>query len=123
MNKFNLLLISLFLPSLAAGHSMSPIKFGGKNNPMQSISVTGVVLVPIEVGTKNPKVFAIEVDGVEFKRIQVAKGGLTKLTVPVRLNNPNIVENHTVCSVGQGSYFNTKICTRVKAYWLQRSPE
>lgn len=123
MIKYKLALAYVLLSSLASAHSMSPIEFGGKSNPLQSISVTGVVLVPIEVGTKAPKVFAIEVDGVEFNRIQVAKDSIAEITVPVRLNNPNVVENHTVCSVGQGIYFNTKICTKVKAYWLQRSPE
>ena len=98
---------------------MSPVTFGGKENPMQSITVTGVVMVPIEVSSEVPKEFIIEVNGMEFETIKVGAHSKVKTIVPVRLNHPNVVENHKICSIGQGLTLKTKICTKVKAYWLQ----
>lgn len=104
----------------AYGHTMSPIFFGGKNDPMNSISLTGVVVVPITIGSKSAKDFLITVDEEEVDQIHVPADEKRKASIPVKLNNPNTVEEHKVCSLGLGKTFNTKICTRVKAYWLKK---
>ena len=111
-------LAALLLASTAHSHSMSPISFGGKDKPLESITLSGVVSVPITVGSKTGKDFLITVDGEEIDRLYVAAGGKSKATIPVKLFEPNTVENHKICSIGLGETFNTKICTKVKAYWL-----
>ena len=112
-------LTALFSSSVIWAHSMSPITFGGKDDPMNAISLTGVVIVPITVGSATSKEFLITVDGEEIDKIRVGANGKSKASIPVKLNTPNTVENHKICSVGLGTTFNTKICTKVKAYWLK----
>ncbi len=119
MNKL-ITIAALVASSTAYSHSMSPISFGGKDDPMNAISLSGVVVVPITVGSKSAKDFLITVDGEEIDQIHVSAGGKSKAKIPVKLNEPNKVETHKVCSVGLGTTFNTKICTKVKAYWLKK---
>ncbi|WP_339386697.1 hypothetical protein [Vibrio caribbeanicus] len=107
----------------ACGHSMSPITFGGKDKPLESISVTGSVVVPITVGSEITQDFIITVDGQEVDRLQIDEGQYRQADIPVKLNEPNRLEKHEVCSIGVGLSINTRICTQVKAYWLQRKSE
>ena len=107
----------------AYSHSMSPITFGGKDKPLESISVTGSVVVPITVGSEITQDFIITVDGEEVDRLKIDKGQRRKADIPVKLNQPNRVEKHEVCSIGIGLSINTRICTQIKAYWLQRKSE
>ena len=102
----------------ASAHSMSPIFYGGAENALESITLSGVVLVPISVGSHQRQHFLITVDDEDYKKILVEAGNETSLEVPVKLFQPNHVELHRVCSIGLGEGFNTRICTRVKAYWL-----
>ena len=107
----------------AYSHSMSPITWGGKDQPLESISVTGLVVVPITVSSRITQDFIITVDGQEVERIKISKDQRRQADIPVKLNESNRVEKHEVCSIGIGLSVNTRICTLVKAYWLQRSPE
>ena len=115
-----LTIAALLATSTAYSHSMSPISFGGKDDPMNAISLSGVVVVPIVVGSKSAKDFLITVDDEEIEQIHVANNSKFKANIPVKLNKPNTVETHLVCSIGLGKTFNTKICTKVKAYWLKK---
>lgn len=100
-------------------HSMSPIEFGGRKNPTQSITMTGLVFVPITIGTRTAKDYMVTVDGIEFDNISLNANSQKMIKIPVKMHKPNRVERHLICSIGKGSTFNTKICTKVKAYWLK----
>lgn len=112
-------LAALLAATNVYSHSMSPIEFGGKDDPLNAITVTGYVVVPIAVGSDVKRDFLITVDGQEIDRMTVEAGQKKKAKIPVNLNKPNTVENHKVCSIGIGTSINTRICTRVKAYWLK----
>lgn len=118
--KWTITLAALLATANAYSHSMSPIRFGGEDEPLKSITVTGYVVVPITVGSPVTKDFVITVDGQEIDRIKVHAGQKNKAKIPVKLNEANRVENHKVCSIGIGASMNTKICTLVKAYWLKK---
>ena len=111
-------LTALLATANAFSHSMSPITFGGKKDPLKSITMTGYVVVPITVGSHITQDFIITVDDEEIETIKVHKGQRRKKDIPVKLNEPNRVERHEICSIGIGSSVNTRICTQVKAFWL-----
>ena len=104
---------------IVLAHSMSPIEFGGKKNPSQSITMTGLVFVPITIGTRTAKDYLITVDDEPFDTVFINANSQKMIKIPVKMHKPNRVERHLVCSIGKGSTFNTKICTKVKAYWLK----
>lgn len=114
------LITTLIVSTNALSHSMSPVLFGGKDDPLNSISLTGYVVVPISVGSSTGKDFVITVDDEEVDKVYVSAGSKVRASIPVNLNEPNKVETHHVCSIGMGTTFNTKICTKVKAYWLKK---
>ena len=119
MNKL-VTILSLIASASAFSHSMSPVSYGGKDDPLNAITLTGYVVVPITVGSSTGKDFVITVDDEEVDEVYVAAGSKSRASIPVKLNEPDQVETHHVCSIGMGETFNTKICTKVKAYWLKK---
>ena len=84
-----LLVIPLLLMSgFAAAHSQGPISFGGQDDPTNSITLTGVVMVPIIVGAGQDNAdFEITVDDLEpYKTIRVMSHEQMKVVVPVMMD-------------------------------------
>ncbi|WP_298439201.1 hypothetical protein [uncultured Ferrimonas sp.] len=108
-----------------AAHSHGPQRFGGKNNPDQAVTFTGLKNVPITVGNLNdfPQQYLITVNDLPLMETSfIAKNNSQIVHVPVRLKTIGKVETLKICSTSiatQESAFSTRICTRAKLLWVK----
>ncbi|AUS02720.1 hypothetical protein NVP2275O_139 [Vibrio phage 2.275.O._10N.286.54.E11] len=118
-----LLIVAFTTSPSTNAHSHTPISFGGLQNPLDAITMTGVSTVMITVGNLNnfPQAYEVYVDDEKIgTTTEVPPGLFRKLPIPVKLNKPNTPEIHTVCSVSvarENDMFRSKICTEAKLYW------
>jgi hypothetical protein len=120
------LVLSCAFVTHANAHSHSPTSFGGPDNPLDAVTVTGVQTVTITVGNLNsfPQSYEIYVDDeLVGTTSEVAPNLFRKLPIPVKLSKPNTPEIHKVCSISvakEGDMFRSKICTEAKLYWSKK---
>lgn len=121
-----ILIITLALVnSPVSAHSQSPINYGGKNNPLDAVTFTGIKTIPITVTNLNrePKRFQITVNDIEFTTTpKILSSEEKKLYVPVKLTQPGKVERFKICSttMSKSTSYNTRICTVATLLWAEK---
>ncbi len=66
------------------------------------------------------KTFSIEVNGFFYKKIALSSKQQRRVVVKLPKVLPNTVSNFRICSVSRIENVRSKVCTKVKVYFLQR---
>ena len=107
-------------------HSQTPTKYGGKDDKLNSISTKQVKVIPISIQNLNSYTQKYEIL-INDKKVRTTdkliKNQVLKLNVPVKINNPNKLELHNICTLSipnnKKEMFRTKICTKAYLYWVK----
>ncbi|WP_339149999.1 hypothetical protein [Sutcliffiella sp. BMC8] len=116
----------LLLPTLAMAHSQTPTVYGGKQAPLDAITLDGEKIVPIELTTlgQKPQRYEITING-EFvgETQQIGNNNYVTLPIRVELDEPNKAQEIEICSISipqDGETYRTRICTIAQLIWKQK---
>lgn len=122
-----LLVISMMGSSLAVAQSHSPTTYGGKFNPDEAVTFTGIKVVPISITNTDrfPQKFDITINGESVLETADLGLGVTEvINVPVKLSEIGVVEQFKICSISKPSLsqssYRIKLCTVAKLLWAKR---
>ncbi len=119
--------ITLCLLGTLYSHSQTPIKFGGEENKLDSMSTKQIKTISINLQNLNTysQQYYIEVDGqvIGQSNMLIAKQSI-KLNIPVKINKENQLEVHNICTISipqsDEELFKSKICTKAYLYWIKQ---
>ncbi|QFT13490.1 hypothetical protein [Vibrio sp. THAF190c] len=127
MVKQILIVTLLTLSSLCVAQSQSPSSYGGKSNPTEAVTLTGVKVVPISITNTDDfhQAFDITVNGkVVMETVSLGRGVEQTINVPVRLKAMGIPEKFKICSISKPlasqSMYRIKLCTVAKLLWVKK---
>ncbi len=113
----------LLVPSLVLAHSQTPTVYGGKDDPVNAISLDGEKIIPVTVNTlgQRPVSYEITING-EFVGETEQIGNNSYVTLPIRIEieEPNKAVEYEICSISipqDGETYRTRICTIAQLYW------
>lgn len=108
-------------------HSQTPTKFGGQDDKLNTISTKQIKIVPITIQNLNnyaQKYHLLVNNQIIGKSNQLIKNQIYKVNIPVKINKPNQLEVHIICSLSiannEKEMFRTKICTKAYLYWVKK---
>ncbi len=119
--------IILCLLTTLFSHSQTPIKFGGEENKLDTMSTKQIKIIPIYLQNLNTysQEYYIEVDNqvIGVSKTLISNQSI-KLNIPVKINKKNKLEVHQICTISipqsEDELFKTKICTKAYLYWIKQ---
>lgn len=124
--KYLYLMLIIWNINLLA-HSQTPTKFGGQDDKLNTISTKQIKIVPITIQNLNnyaQKYHLLVNNQIIGKSNQLIKNQIYKVNIPVKINKPNQLEVHIICSLSiannEKEMFRTKICTKAYLYWVKQ---
>lgn len=119
--------LSLLISSNIFAHSQTPIKYGGKENKLDSITTKQIKVIPISIRNLNSYEQAYEIY-INKERVaktnKLIKNQKLKLNIPIKIKEANKLLKYDICSLSipnsKKEMFRTKICTEAYLYWSNK---
>jgi hypothetical protein len=121
-----LVALTLLLASTGAvAHSHEPRFFGGKDEQLQSLSLSPKKVIPITVGNINglTQQFLITVNDKPVADLVLKPFTEIDIRVPVQISRPMKVEHFQICSISVPASkegFGFRMCTDAQVFWSKK---